>query len=418
MTFLVLVNGLWQSLLFAGIAALIARALPARDAATRYALWLTTLVAVTAIPIATTVMRVPVALPNFAGGSGAATHVGISLTALSTQAAHDGMPIAAIVPWLLVLWGVGVLFNVSRLLFGASKIARIARRARSSQHTANDVFLSDEIDVPLVAGIVAPRILIPADLLRTLDAADLHRIVAHERAHVHRNDPWWNLFARVIEAVLFFNPVVHFIVRKLAEEREAACDDVAISQSGRSLDYAACLAAIATMSARRVAAVSPTALGFRASLLPRIARLQSAHPRITTINRTAFGGIVMLFAIVALALQTITPMFAFAGPIVQSGQRSSNVIAAACARPNVDAVVLVPQPPEVPHRLNRSSSVQAVVTIAPSGRVGSVRILRSSGDSAIDAAVLSAARHSTYRAKVVDCVAVQGTYVFRADFKP
>jgi TonB family protein len=127
----------------------------------------------------------------------------------------------------------------------------------------------------------------------------------------------------------------------------------------------------------------------------------------------------MLFAVIAIALQTLTPALALTAPITPNApQASPSIIAASCARPDAEANVLTPQAPDMPRGLTRAVSAQAVVTIEPSGRVAAVRILHSSGNTAIDAAVLSAARHSTYRAKVVDCIAMQGSYVFRADFKP
>jgi D-alanyl-D-alanine endopeptidase (penicillin-binding protein 7) len=418
MTALVLFNGLWQGALLAAAAYAISLTLPARDAVTRYALWLTTLVAIAAFPVVSTLLRGPFAFHNFVASSVASGQVSIALVALSTQTTNRGAHLAALVPWLVVLWAICVAFNLCRLIRGALHMTSIARNARTSAPglDAPDVFVSDEIDMPLVAGVVAPRILIPSAMCRTLDAIDLQRIIAHERAHVRRNDPWFNLLVRTIEAVLFFNPSLYFVVRKLAEEREAACDDAAIAQGGQSFDYAACLAAIAQSRPRRVE-VTPAALGFRTSLLSRIERLQSAQPRITTINRKALAGIVMLFAIIGLALQTLTPALALSIPVAQGAQLAS-VVAASCAQRNVEAGVLTPQPPELPRGFDLTGSAQAVVTIAVTGRVAMVRILHSSGNRAIDAAVLFAARHSTYRPKIVNCVAVEGSYIFRVDFKP
>lgn len=420
MTFLVLFNGLWQGALLTGAAIVVSRMLPARDATTRYALWLTTLCAIAVTPVVTTLVRAPFGFPTFTANAVTAQRVSISLVALSTHAADRGMHFAAFVSWLVALWASCAAFNLCRLFYGYVRLAAIARKAQPASNgtLGHEVFVSDDVDVPLVAGIVHPRILIPVGMQKTLDIADLQRVIAHERAHVRRNDPWFNLAIRTIQALLFFNPAIYFVIRRLAEEREAACDDVAISESGQSFDYAACLAAIAQMQPRRIEVMSQTALGFRTSLLSRIERLQSAQPRITIINRKVFGGIVMLFAIIALALQTLTPALALTAPVEQNASQPSTLVAASCAQPNVEASVLTPAPPTVPHRLSRPVSAQAVVTIAPTGHVANVRILRTSGDASIDNAVLAAARHSSYRAKMVDCVAVQGSYVFKADFAP
>lgn len=420
MTLLVLFNGLWQGALFAVAGCAASRAMPKRDAVTRSALWLTTLIAIAVIPVLTTLVHAPLTLHQLAASDAYHGRISINLLSLSTQAADRGIRLTAIVPWLITLWLACAGCNLFRLLRGYVDLASLAARARpfTGKEVARDVYISQEIEVPLVVGIAAPRVLIPSSMFETLDGADLQRVVAHERAHVRRNDPWCNLFVRVVEAVLFFNPSVRFVGRRLAEEREAACDDVAIAQVGQSFDYAVCLAAIAQMRPRRVDVLSRTALGFRTSLLSRIERLHSAQPPITSINRKTLGGIVMLFAIIALALQAFTPALARTAPTAADDQAPhATFLAANCAQSNMEAGVVTPQAPNLPH-LHASGSAQAIVTIAPSGRVAQARIFRSSGNAAIDAAVVSAARRSTYRAKVVNCVPVQGTYIFKVDFRP
>jgi TonB family protein len=63
-------------------------------------------------------------------------------------------------------------------------------------------------------------------------------------------------------------------------------------------------------------------------------------------------------------------------------------------------------------------SVFVEVTIDAQGRLVDTKIYRSSGNAAIDQAALRAARQSSYAPKIVDCVPVEGTYIFHADFQP
>jgi TonB family protein len=128
----------------------------------------------------------------------------------------------------------------------------------------------------------------------------------------------------------------------------------------------------------------------------------------------------MLFIIVTLALQAFSP--AVAAPSqsstgLQAAQRPS-LIAAACARPNADAKVLDAVPPSLPHGAKASGVVNALVTIAPNGHVMDAKVVRSSGNASIDGAVLAAARKSTYSAKVANCAAVEGQYVYHVEFSP
>jgi TonB family protein len=63
-------------------------------------------------------------------------------------------------------------------------------------------------------------------------------------------------------------------------------------------------------------------------------------------------------------------------------------------------------------------SVFVQVTIDAQGRLVDARIYGSSNNAAIDEAALRAARASRYSPRIVNCVPVEGTYLFHADFAP
>jgi len=62
--------------------------------------------------------------------------------------------------------------------------------------------------------------------------------------------------------------------------------------------------------------------------------------------------------------------------------------------------------------------VRVLVTVGPDGGVRAANISKSSGNMMSDLAALRAARASSYAPKVVNCVAVTGDYMFRAEFNP
>lgn len=93
----------------------------------------------------------------------------------------------------------------------------------------------------------------------------------------------------------------------------------------------------------------------------------------------------------------------------------------ACRIPYTDVDLsrrVTPQYPENA-RLHPGSVaiVTVLVTVAPTGAVVSASVNHSSGDISVDEAAIAAARASTYQPKTIDCEAVTGTYIFRADFK-
>jgi TonB family protein len=152
-------------------------------------------------------------------------------------------------------------------------------------------------------------------------------------------------------------------------------------------------------------------------LVERIERLAGSEPRGLTVNYFIIGGTAMIFVLLTLALEAFSPVLASAPAMSVSAPAATGwAVAAACAKPNVDAKVIEPVEPQMPHGLKAGGSVILAVTIAPSGSVTGLSLRKSSGNAQIDRSVAEAALHSTYSPKLVDCKAITGSYLFRADF--
>jgi len=71
-------------------------------------------------------------------------------------------------------------------------------------------------------------------------------ILVHELAHLRRLDHIANLFQVVVETLLFYHPVVHWISRDARNERELCCDALALEATGgKRRDFVAALAGLA-----------------------------------------------------------------------------------------------------------------------------------------------------------------------------
>ncbi len=117
------------------------------------------------------------------------------------------------------------LFLLGRLVVAYVKLAHVASTAMAD----GDVFRSPA-PVPAFAW-GRNRIVIPADLDDVLSAGDMVLIVAHERAHLLRRDPAWFLALSVIEAVLWFNPLIRIQGRASRLAAEIACDAAVIGHA-------------------------------------------------------------------------------------------------------------------------------------------------------------------------------------------
>ena len=93
-------------------------------------------------------------------------------------------------------------------------------------------FLSLRVEVPTVTGWLRPTVLIPAKGWSRLAVQQLEALLAHEIAHIRRNDYLVNMCQVCIETVLFFHPAVWWVSKRIRTERENCCDDMAVTLCG------------------------------------------------------------------------------------------------------------------------------------------------------------------------------------------
>ncbi len=157
-----------------------------------------------------------------------------------------------VAPWIVALYAVGVLVMLARLMAGFWQAHRLGSRAQLvaggalvdslnalarkwSMRVVPALAQAEQIAVPKVVGFARPTILIPASAITGLSTDELEMILAHELAHVRRYDMWVTLLQRLAEAVLFFNPALWYLSRRISMLREYCCDELtcrAMSKSG------------------------------------------------------------------------------------------------------------------------------------------------------------------------------------------
>src|SRR5256886_10812666 len=134
------------------------------------------------------------------------------------------------------------------------------------------------VQVPAVVGWLRPVILVPASALTGLTPLQLDALLAHEIAHVRRYDYIVRVLQSVIETLLFYHPAVWWVSRRVGEEREHCCDDLAVAVCGDAQMYAQALVGMERLRGTEPAFVLTTARG---SLLYRVRRLVGPAPAAT-----------------------------------------------------------------------------------------------------------------------------------------
>ena len=165
--------------------------------------------------------------------------------------------------------------------------------------------VSDRLRVPTAIGFTKPLVVIPSWTMRELSAAELNPILLHELAHLRRRDDWTNLVQKILGALLFFHPAVWWIEKKLALEREMACDDLVLASTTSPRAYAECLVSLAEKSfLRRGLALAQAAVDRLRNVSLRVSQILDVdRPRATRVWRPApvlVGG-VSLVCLLALS---------------------------------------------------------------------------------------------------------------------
>lgn len=231
----------------------------ARHAGTRYMLWYFALAASVAVPPLTLLLEPVVPLK------------------LSTSAAVS----ASWPAMLLAAWGVGVLAAVARMGFALvrsrrllrggiadARITRIAEDVKRELGTtrAFDTRLSPHVTSPHFVGLWRPTVVLPLSF-RLVDDEPVRAVLLHEVAHVLRRDDFLIASEQLVQAVLFFNPAIRLIRRRLERERELACDELACSRVAVSSYVSVLLVVARKAEAGFALAAGPTALTWRVRML-------------------------------------------------------------------------------------------------------------------------------------------------------
>ena len=246
-------NHLWQSTLFAAVAAMLTLALRKNQARVRYRLWLT----------ATVKFLIPFSLLISLGGHLARPRDSVSVeNGLYSVAEELSQPFtrtaaAVVVPVVrasradllpllrgvvMIVWlcgfvaALGLWWGRWRRFSAAMREAVLVSQGRevdalrrleqiAGVRTPISLLFSQGSVEPGIFGIVRPALVWPAGISQHLTDAHLEAIIAHEVWHVRRRDNLAAAVQMVVEAIFWFHPLVWWLGARLIEERERSCDE-------------------------------------------------------------------------------------------------------------------------------------------------------------------------------------------------
>lgn len=301
-----LVNHLWQSTIFVGIAWLIAISLRKYSARVRYWVWFAASIKFL-LPFFLLIMAgewlrswLPAqsAQPAVAGvfdqvAQPFAPAQMFDATA-APVAAHGGNWLPGV---LLMIWACGALLVAARFVRGW-RIAYAAKHAAQPLHLAADVpVLATPATIePGIFGIFRPVLLLPDGIQQRLTREQFAAIIVHEMCRVRRRDNLIYAIHMVVETLFWFHPLVWWIGARLIDERERACDEAVVQAGGMAEIYAESILSVCKFYIESPLACVSGITG--SDLKKRIARIMSN----LAIRKIGFAGKLLIVATPAIAL--------------------------------------------------------------------------------------------------------------------
>ena len=260
-----LLHFLWQGALIGLGYATVRLLVPHDRIETRYAAGLVALALMALSPVVTMAVIYPQSLDAAQAASATvetlapiAVDPGVSAAA---RAPAGQLALDRWLPWLVLIWVLGVALMAHRALRQWRELERIAKRcARTSPELERAlaelakrfgvlrkirVLISEHIDTPTLIGWIKPVILVPTAVALGFPRQQVELILAHELGHLRRYDHLVNLAQAVVEMLLFYHPAVHWISREVRNDREVCCDRLVLRLTrGEPREYAQTLASL------------------------------------------------------------------------------------------------------------------------------------------------------------------------------
>ena len=311
-------------------------------------------------------------------------------------------------PWALGAWTSGAM--VFALLM-ASTQAKF-RAALGALRPHGDAWRAEHAaeGLPATVGVLAPRIVLPADFDSRYDAPQRKLILAHERVHVARGDARANLVVAALRCLCWFNPLVHLAARRFRHDQELACDAIVVARHPRSRRaYGDAL-----LQAQCAVHASPLGchFGFGHPLKERIAMLREP---IATRRRCIAGNaaVAILACVAAFAAWASQPSTA------QEGQAAKQRVEATVVPDTyVGRIQMSPPPyPKAAADAGISGKVVLIIDVAADGTVANVQVERSEPAGVFDANALATVRKWLFKPATKDGKPVGGRIRVPIEFR-
>jgi len=163
-------------------------------------------------------------------------------------------------PWanaLKLVWISGFIAGLVKLALGSIGLQSWLKRSVLLERLEHGIELRqlETLHGPVAAGVFRKVVYLPSEWSQW-DEETRATVLSHELAHHHRRDPLVRWIGSLVLALHWFNPLVHWMIRRLALQCEQACDRQVVSNGVESVRYAELLCRFASDRSMPVGALA------------------------------------------------------------------------------------------------------------------------------------------------------------------
>ena len=285
-------------------------------------------------------------------------------------------------------------------LYLISQYAQLARSVSKPMAGMKNTWFARRATTPMLFGLFAPRILLPASFTRLFCPVQQRLVMEHENTHLRHGDHVWNALALIIVTVFWFNPLVWLSLRSFRISQELACDNQVLRQKSpqEKFLYAKALVACAEQNSSYLTTY-PT-FGEKSTMLKRLNLINKPN------SATKVAGVAALA--VAAILTTHTAL--------------ANLPASDIQADKVNLATPVKRvPPVYPASAalaNQEGFVTLQFDITETGATANIKVVKSSPAGVFDTSAVKAMKQWQYKPRVQGGKAQRQTGILvQLDFK-
>lgn len=210
---------------------------------------------------------------------------------------------------LVAAWLLGTLLLSAKLIGDLSRSRSLRRHAARADELAErvcrevaaqlqvqtpEVKATPFLSSPCLLGHWRPAVLLPEEI----EPATYHQVFLHELAHLRRSDWLWNLIGRGAHAILWCQPLLWWLQRRILIVSEEICDDYVLEHGCSREGYLRQLVDIAERSLPKPRVAGVSMVGFRTNLGKRASRILDTSRVLSTQAGRLFAGITLAATLV------------------------------------------------------------------------------------------------------------------------